>query len=1112
MLQVGVAVALASVAGLMLYQARVSAWNAAAQQAVNLATALQRDIEKNIEVIDRTLQSAADGTLLLEHTHAAQSLQHAILFDGADPTADAGAVLIIDEHGAATFDSVSAAPRERDFSSQPYFQYHSAHPDRALRLTLLPSALLTGQPALLLTRRIDHADGSFAGVAAESLRLSLFKNLFGSLHLAAQDDVVVTTADGQDVFSRTRGKLSFAKDVSHSRFYKASQGADATITQAISPEDGVARLYAQRRLKNAPLTVSVGLALDGIYASWRHQAWIVGGLLALLLVGAVLLALGLRRELQRRERAEASLKASEATYRLLSDHASDMICRIGADGQARYVSPAAERLLGMPAEALLGTLRWDYAWAEDRPHVEQVLGQLAIGAVDVAQVTFRARRSDGEWRWMEVVGRAYRDPVSQQPDGYVSAWRDVTDRMRAEALLSDSEARYRLLADNAIDLITCIDLDFRRTYASPASKAVLGYAPEEMLGVTPSSVLHPDDAATTNELLQRLAAGELEGGTLTNRISHKDGHYVWVEANVSLLRGTSGEPLSIMCVMRDITVRKAQADQLVAVNHKLEDLTHELGEARDVAEQASRAKSRFLATMSHELRTPLSGVLGYAELLHAEGDLSARQVARVEAMLSAGRHLLDMVNSVLDLSAIESGHIELRLGPVELSDVLDQSLQLVRPAAERKGLMVTSGIDASLPETILADPGRMRQILVNLLGNAVKFTASGRVDLRALRTRDDRLRLEVADTGPGVPAALRDRLFQDFGRLSTDVPAEGTGLGLALSSRLAEAMDGTMGYDPNPGGGSLFWCELPIVAASSTAEAHVPDPASQAGFPALELLIVDDMAENRDIASSFLTMAGHRTTCASSGQEAVRLAAATDFDVMLMDVRMPGMDGLEATRQIRALPGPRGCVPIVALTAQSFAEDLLECERAGMTDRLTKPFNQATLLAVVSRAAAAGSPIADPARSQPSRAPLFGDDLAIMHLATFEQTRQVLPPAKCIKHVQSLAERTDALIAGLEATGAGTAAFDVAGSQPLVFAAHALAGSVGMYGFHRLSAVCGRFEHEAAANVAALPGLAANLLLTARLSLLAMQDVLPGLQEGAPGIPRSMAEAGLGSS
>jgi CheY-like chemotaxis protein len=323
-------------------------------------------------------------------------------------------------------------------------------------------------------------------------------------------------------------------------------------------------------------------------------------------------------------------------------------------------------------------------------------------------------------------------------------------------------------------------------------------------------------------------------------------------------------------------------------------------------------------------------------------------------MLDAGKHLLEMINCVLDLSQIEANRVELHPCAVDPRNIALACLDFVRPAAEAKGLALRLSDGRALPGHVMVDPTRFRQVVLNLLGNAVKFTTQGSVELRLLTTTDgEGLRVGVADTGPGIPAALHGQLFQDFERLGTDAP-EGAGLGLALSARLVALMEGQLNYEPNPTGGSLFWLDLPSVVIKDDLQIEATPDSKAQPFRPLHLLVVDDVAMNREIAGAFLRAAGHTVGYAGSGAEAVEAATSSDYDAILMDVRMPGMDGLEAARRIRALADKRGHVPIIALTAQAFAEQVQECRRAGMDSHLAKPFTPEALRDAVARVVGEG--------------------------------------------------------------------------------------------------------------------------------------------------------------
>jgi len=375
----------------------------------------------------------------------------------------------------------------------------------------------------------------------------------------------------------------------------------------------------------------------------------------------------------------------------------------------------------------------------------------------------------------------------------------------------------------------------------------------------------------------------------------------------------------------------------------------ELATARDAAAAAGEAKSRFLARVSHELRTPLNGVLGFAQVLLHDPRLAPDQREQVKTLHEAGRHLLDLVNGLLDLSKIEAGRLDLAPQPVALRPLLQGCATLLAPEIARKALSFELVLDPHLPDAALLDPTRTRQLLLNLLSNAVKFTpAGGRVDLRVRAIGASVLRIEVADSGPGIPAEKRHLLFEDFVQLSPSGAAdgEGTGLGLAISARLVALMEGTIGCDEPPGGGALFWIELPLRASAMPQEDVRPAPIVDASDRRvnLRILVVDDVLANRQIAQAMLRAAGHSVTLAEDGATALLALESQRFDVVLMDLQMPGMDGFEAARRIRAMPLPASEVAVIALTASVLPDQVEATRRAGMDGHLGKPLDRTALL------------------------------------------------------------------------------------------------------------------------------------------------------------------------
>jgi signal transduction histidine kinase/CheY-like chemotaxis protein len=392
---------------------------------------------------------------------------------------------------------------------------------------------------------------------------------------------------------------------------------------------------------------------------------------------------------------------------------------------------------------------------------------------------------------------------------------------------------------------------------------------------------------------------------------------------------------------------------LVALTKEKAELrsTTVLAAARDIANEASQQKTRFLARMSHELRTPLNGILGLAQVLANDPEQGERQRNQAATLEQAGRHLLAILNEVLDLSRIESGRLELSPQPTALVEFLRETLVFVRDDAASRRVGLTLRTAPDLPQTVLADPMRLRQILLNLLNNALKFTPSGgSVTVEAVCGAGKLLHFSVTDTGPGVPASLRPHLFEDYAQAHGDHASGGSGLGLAISARLAHAMGGDLIHADGVGGtGSCFTLILPLPAAAPAVIAPAVQPSLPP--PGLRILVVDDVALNRMTARALLQHAGHTVEEAEDGPAALAAVARLPLpDVVLMDQSMPGMDGQTTARHIRAMPGPAGRVPILAVTANALPEDIKAGLAAGMDGHVTKPIELKVLLAAITSA------------------------------------------------------------------------------------------------------------------------------------------------------------------
>ena len=563
-----------------------------------------------------------------------------------------------------------------------------------------------------------------------------------------------------------------------------------------------------------------------------------------------------------------------------------------------------------------------------------------------ATIEVRIIRPDGGVR--HVVSRS---TFKRDEDGgaraRIGVLTDVTEMKRAEAEALQREQHYRFVTDHAHDMIVRVRLDGQLSYISPGSLRVFGYTPEEMARITPPEMTHPDDLPVVVRALDEMVAKRLPNlpEPLRYRAQRKDGRWIWVESNPTLVFGADGAPVETIDIVRDITETKL--------------FEAELEQARLEAEAAAAAKSAFLANMSHELRTPLTSIIGFSRLLHERGDLPAEAQQHAKRIYGASEALLAIINDVLDLSKLEAGQAELEIQPFSLRQLIEEATGLLAIQAAAKGLELRLELDPATPELIEGDVTRLRQVLLNFLSNAVKFTPQGSVEVKTgwgPSKTGPLLKVQVTDTGLGIAPETISRLFERFTQAEVSINRThgGTGLGLPISKAIIELMGGRIGAESRPGEGSTFWFEVPAAAALASAETHEVD--AELSWPDLRVLMVDDTAVNRELVRLMLQPLGVVIEDAAGGADAVQAAMTRSYDLILMDVRMPGVDGLEATRVIRAASAFNRRTPILALTADVQPENAAACREAGMDDIIAKPISPRELLSKIAHWIAAEAP------------------------------------------------------------------------------------------------------------------------------------------------------------
>ncbi|WP_295449396.1 PAS domain-containing hybrid sensor histidine kinase/response regulator [uncultured Thiodictyon sp.] len=646
---------------------------------------------------------------------------------------------------------------------------------------------------------------------------------------------------------------------------------------------------------------------------------------------------------------EHELRSLSNYSRRLIEASLDPLVTISVDGRIMDVNAATEKVTGRPREQLIGSDFSDYFTEPEQAAAgyRQVFSEGYVTDYPLA-----IRHADGHVTDVLYNASVYRDDAGEIA-GVFAAARDITLRKRAENELRALSNYSRRLIEASLDPLVTISPDGRIMDVNAATETVTGRPREQLIGSDVSDYFtEPERAAAGYR--QVFSEGYVTDYPLA--IRHADGHVTDVLYNASVYRDDAGEIAGVFAAARDITLRK-QAEQ--AVRELNASLEQKVAERTAQLAAASQAKSEFLANMSHEIRTPLNAILGFAQVLGRDPGLNATQRDSLTTIQRSGEHLLTLINDILDMAKIEAGRMTVRVAPFNLIALVTEVQAFFRQRARERGLALGEELSA-LPRMVSGDEVKLRQVLINLIGNAVKFTASGSVMIRVAPAGDDAIAFSVIDTGMGIAPHEMARLFEPFSQTASGRQVRGgTGLGLALSSRFVQLMGGELIAESRLGQGSCFSFTLSLPATDAVAPkaeaTELPVVGLVPGQPVCRILIVDDLADNRAPLRSLLEGLNPQPPVlalreAADGREAVALWEDWQPHVVFMDMRMPVMSGEEATREIRARmavrPGAVGTI-IVALTASAFNEHRDRFLSCGCDDFAGKPWRAEELFAIL---------------------------------------------------------------------------------------------------------------------------------------------------------------------
>jgi len=936
-------------------------------RAQRMAESFGRSIDVAAKKIELTLHTVADE---LERELAAKGLDDKLTNSFLDriqtrvPELDA--IRVCDDQGLVILGQGVDKSKAVSWADRDSFIYHRDHPLDTTYVSKAVKGRVAGKYILGFTQRYNYPDGRFAGVIAATIDISYLRKLIGGIDTGPNGLVILRDQD-LGLITRVPSREGMAENQVGSQVMSAaglaamSSGRESAWYKTPSVADGLERIAYMQRLNDVPFILLVALATQDYLATWYAERY---RMLALVLIFGLASVAAWRRALTmltERDRLQTEVQEYEARLTV----AVDLI----GEGLWEWNMVTGEMPRSRPFDAALGYSEQDLPLTADAwvklIHPEDLDRNAAclrrhLEEGSKYEIEMRVRAKDGNYRWVACRGTVVSRDAHGAPTRMSGLHTDITTRKQQEEQLKIF-AKVIAETNDVVIISETEPLELpgpRIVFVNESFERVTGYTREEAIGNTPRMLQGPQpDRAPLDRIHRALKQWQPVRAEVLNYT--KDGRDFWADLMIFPIADESGWFTHWASIQRDITENKQMFLDLVKAK-----------EGAEAALAASHAKSTFLANMSHEIRTPMNGVIGMVDVLQ-ETNLTPGQQRMLGTISHSSQALLTILNDILDFSKIEAGMLSVECIPTHLTEVLESVLQLMQISANTKSIDLSFKLAPELPLWVLTDPTRLRQVLLNLIGNALKFTRGtterpGRVsvDVMSCQHADGQpaLCIKVTDNGIGIKPEHAAKLFQPFTQADDRTARRfgGTGLGLSISQRLVELLGGRITLQSISGQGSTFTVELPLQAATAPRLAdtgrdpvlhHAPTVPNTVPEPTVRhrILLAEDNETNRDVLSEQLRLLGFDAEMAEDGAQALEKWRSGRFALLLTDCQMPNMDGFELTSAIRAEEHLLTRLPIIAITGNAMQGEAQRCLDAGMDDYLSKPLRMRELGAMLAK-------------------------------------------------------------------------------------------------------------------------------------------------------------------